>query len=166
MDGKRTEFAVSRKCDPERWDVATGRATGSKADASTLNAFLNGIQFKILELQRRMLEADETITAETLKSRFIGKEEKARTLLSVFEDHNKKMRSLVGQEFEKSTLQRYETCLMQAKDFMLLQYNISDISVTKINIAFLNDFKYCLRSGYFRFRPCISKLFLTTSHCG
>jgi hypothetical protein len=44
-------------------------------------------------------EADETITAETLKNRFIGKVEKARTLLSVFEDHNQKMESLVGQEF-------------------------------------------------------------------
>lgn len=146
VDGKRTEFAVSRKCDPERWDAATGRATGSKADARTLNAYLDGIQFKIHELQRRMSEADETITAETLKSRFIGKEEKARTLLSVFEDHNKKMRSLVGQEFEKSTLQRYETCLMHTRDFMLLQYNVSDIPVTKINFAFLNDFEYYLRS--------------------
>lgn len=146
VDGKRTEFAVSWKCYPEKWDTATGRAMGSKADARTLNAYLDGIQFKIHELFRRMSEADETVTAETLKSHFIGKEEKARTLLSEFEDHNKKMCNLVGQEFEKSTLQRYETCLMHTKDFMLLQYNVSDIPVTKINFAFLNDFEYYLRS--------------------
>lgn len=146
VDGKRTEFSVSRKCNPKKWDAATGRATGSKADARTLNAYLDGIQFKIQELQRRMAEVDETITAETLKCRFIGKEERARTLLSVFEDHNKKMRSLVGQEFEKSTLQRYETCLMHTKEFMQLQYHVSDIPVTKINFAFLNDFEYYLRS--------------------
>lgn len=146
VDGKRTEFSISRKCDPGRWDAVTGKATGSKADSRTLNAFLDGIRFKIQELQRRMSEADETITAETLKSRFIGKEERARTLLSVFEDHNKKMRSLVGQEFEKSTLQRYETCLMHTKEFMQFQYHVSDIPVTKINFAFLNDFEYYLRS--------------------
>jgi site-specific recombinase XerD len=146
VDGQRTEFVVSQKCNPKNWDEVSGRATGTKTEAKTLNAYLDNIQFKIQELQRRMAESEETITAETLKSRFIGKAEKARTLLVVFEDHNAKMKSLVGQEFEKSTLQRYETCMMHVKDFMLLEYNVSDIPVTKINFAFLNDFEYYLRS--------------------
>ena len=81
-----------------------------------------------------MSEADEAVTAETLKIRYIGKEEKGRILLSVFKDHNQKMKSLVGQEFEKSTLQRYETCFMHTKDFMQFHYKISDISITKINL--------------------------------
>jgi site-specific recombinase XerD len=146
VDGQRTELAVSRKCDPGRWDAVTCRAIGSKADSRTLNAYLDDVQFKIYELQRRMSDADELITAETIKNRYVGKTEKARTLLAVFEDHNTKMNSLVGQEFEKSTLQRYETCLMHCKDFLQCRYNISDIPVTKINFAFLNDFEYYLRS--------------------
>jgi site-specific recombinase XerD len=146
IDGQRTELAVSRKCEPQRWDAISGRATGSKAYSKTLNAYLDNIQFKVLELHRKMSEGDESLTAETIKNRFVGKEEKARTLLAVFEDHNQKMKSLVGQEFEKSTLQRYETCLMHTRDFMQLQYNISDIPVTKINFTFLNDFEYYLRS--------------------
>jgi hypothetical protein len=72
VDGQRAELAISRKCDPERWDAITGRAIGSKADSRILNSYLDDIQFKIYELQRRMSEADETITAETLKNRFIG----------------------------------------------------------------------------------------------
>jgi site-specific recombinase XerD len=146
VDGQRAELTVSRKWDPERWDAKTGRATGTKADVKSLNAYLEGIQGTIHELHRRMTEADEMTTAETLKNRFTGKIEKARTLIAVFEDHNAKMESLVGQEFEKSTLQRYETCLMHAKDFMQWQYHVSDIPVTKINFAFLNDFEYYLRS--------------------
>lgn len=146
VDGQRTEMAISRKCDPERWDAVTGRAIGSKAESRALNAYLDDIQFKIHELQRRMADADELITAETVKNRFVGKAEKARTLLAIFEDHNTKMKSLVGQEFEKSTLQRYVTCFTHCKEFMQWQYNISDIPVTKINFAFLTDFEYYLRS--------------------
>jgi site-specific recombinase XerD len=146
VDGQRTELAVSRKFDPDRWDAGTGRATGTKADSRTLNAYLDDMQFKLYELQRRMSEQNELITAETLKNRYSGKAEKARTLVSVFEDHNTKMKTLVGEEFEKSTLQRYETCLMHAKDFMRSRYNISDIPVSKIDFAFLNDFEYYLRS--------------------
>lgn len=67
VDGQRTELAVSRKCDPERWDAVSGRATGSKADSRALNAYIDDIQFRIFELHRKMSEADETITAETLK---------------------------------------------------------------------------------------------------
>jgi hypothetical protein len=43
VDGQRAELAISRKCDPERWDVKTGRATGTKVEARTLNAFLDSI---------------------------------------------------------------------------------------------------------------------------
>jgi site-specific recombinase XerD len=146
VDGQRTELAVSRKFDPDRWDAGNGRAIGSKVDSRTLNAYLDDMQFKLYELQRRMSEQNELITAETLKNRYSGKAEKARTLISVFEDHNIKMKTLVGEEFEKSTLQRYETCLMHAKEFMQSHYNISDIPVTKIDFAFLNDFEYYLRS--------------------
>src|SRR5215217_8320917 len=80
VDGQRTEMAISRKCHPERWDAVTGRAIGSKAESRTLNAYLDDTQFKIHELQRRMSDADELITAETVKNRFVGKAEKARTL--------------------------------------------------------------------------------------
>ncbi len=146
VDGQRTELAVGRKFDPDRWDAATGRAIGTKADIRTLNAYLDDMQFKIYELQRRMSEGNELFTAETIKNRFSGKAEKARTLVSVFEDHNDKMKVLVGAEFEKSTLQRYETCLMHTKDFMQSRYGISDIQVNKIDYAFLNDFEYYLRS--------------------
>ncbi len=146
VDGKRAELAVSRKCDLERWDVKTGRATGTKAEARTINAYLDSIQNKIYELHRQMSDADLTVTAETLKNCFIGKVEKARTLVTVFEDHNTKMESLVGQEFEKSTLQRYKTCLMHTVDFMQWQCKVSDIPINKINFAFLNDFEYYLRS--------------------
>jgi len=146
VDGQRAEVAVSRKFDPSRWDTHLGRAIGTKSDAKALNSYLEDVQGKLHELHRQMTEADANTTAETLKNRFIGKVEKARTLVAVFEEHNQKMRSLVGQEFEKSTLQRYETALMHTKDFMQWQHNVSDIPISKINFAFLSDFEYYLRT--------------------
>jgi hypothetical protein len=73
-------------------------------------------------------------------------------MVSVFEEHNQRMKSLVGQDFEKRTHQCYETCLMHVKDFMQHQYKIADIPTTKISFAFLNDFEYYLRSV----RKCVN----------
>ncbi|WP_442796362.1 site-specific integrase [Pelobium manganitolerans] len=146
VDGQRAEASTGKTCDPKRWNPRARRASGTKEEIKTLNAQLDGIQAHILELHKLMQMNDEPITAESLKNRFIGKAEKARTLVSVFEDHNEKMRSLVGQDFQKSTLQRYETALMHTRDFMLWKYHVKDIAISKINFEFLNEFEYYLRS--------------------
>ena len=146
IDGHRAEASTGKVCDPGRWNTQAGRAIGTKEDVRTLNAYLDTLHSQAQEFHRWMTANDEMVTAESLKNRFIGKADKVRTLITVFEDHNQKMRSLIGQEFEKSTLQRYETALMHTKDFMQWQHNISDIPITKINFAFLNDFEYYLRS--------------------
>jgi len=146
VDGQRCEIAMSRQCEPNKWNSQAGRAKGTKEDIKQLNSFLDDTQNKILNLHRQMTESGEEVTIETLKNRFTGKVGKTRTLLEVFTDHNEKMRVLVGQEFEKSTLQRYETALMHTRDFMDWKYNISDLAVSKINFEFLNEFEYYLRS--------------------
>jgi integrase len=146
VEGQRAEIAMSRQCEPNKWNTQSGRAKGTKEDIKQLNCFLDDTQNKILELHRQMNESDDLITAETLKNRFTGKTGKTKTLITVFEDHNEKMRALVGQEFEKSTLQRYETALMHTRDFMDWKYNVSDLTVSKINFEFLNEFEYYLRS--------------------
>lgn len=55
VDGQRTELAVGRKFDPDRWDAATGRATGTKADSRTLNAYLDHMQFKLYNYNEECL---------------------------------------------------------------------------------------------------------------
>jgi len=146
VEGQRAEASTGKTCDPLRWNTQAGRANGTKEDVKILNAHLDKLEAKAQELHNLMVINQDFITAETLKNRFIGKEEKVRSLVSIFEDHNQKMETLVGQEFEKSTLQRYKTCLMHTKDFMQWQYNVSDIPITKINFSFLTDFEYYLRS--------------------
>jgi site-specific recombinase XerD len=146
VEGQRAEIAMSRQCEPSKWNTQSGRAKGIKEEIKQLNCFLDDTQYKILELHRQMNESDDLITAETLKNRFTGKTGKTKTLITVFTDHNEKMRALVGQEFEKSTLLRYETALMHTRDFMDWKYNVSDIAVSKINFEFLNEFEYYLRS--------------------
>lgn len=54
------------------------------------------------------------------------------------------MKILIGKKFEKSILQCYEVYLMHAKDFMQLEYNVTDMPVVQINFAYLVEFEYYL----------------------
>lgn len=51
-----------------------------------------------------MTVENETVTAETIKNRFVGKAQQSSTLVAIFDDHNTKMKNLIGKEFEKSVL--------------------------------------------------------------
>ncbi len=144
--GQRSETSTGRSCEPSRWNAAAGRMSGTREDARTLNAYLDSLQSQAQSLYQAMLASDEVLTAENIRNRFTGKGEKLRTLVSVFSDHNEKMASLVGREFEKSTLTRYKTCLMHVQDFLKLEYNLTDIPVAKITFEFLTSFEYYLRS--------------------
>jgi hypothetical protein len=64
-----------------------------------------------------LCEKEELITADSIKNRMLGKHEKVYMLIEIFKDHNRKMEALVGKEFSKGTLQRFETSLKHTQEF-------------------------------------------------
>ena len=75
-----------------------------------------------------------------------GLSETKRMLVPIFQDHNNKIKELVGKEYAPGTLERYTTSLKHTIEFMQWKYNISDIDITKIDHAFITDYEFWLRS--------------------
>ena len=67
-------------------------------------------------------------------------------LVPIFEEHNKKMEALIGDEYAPGTLERYRTSLRHTIEFMKLKYKISDIDIKKIDHTFIVDFDFFLRT--------------------
>lgn len=144
--GQRAEISTGREWVPERWNTSAGRASGTKEDVKALNSYLDTLQGKVYEAHRRLLDADTVVTAEAVKNKFIGKTEKPRMLVPIFQDHNNKIKTLLGEEFSKGTLCRYTTALKHITDFLQWKYSISDINIRKIDHAFITEFEFYLRS--------------------
>ncbi len=122
VEGKRAEVTTGREIYPERWNSKSGRATGTKEDTKSLNAFLDNLQSKVYETHRSLLEKDQIISAEAMKNKMLGKAENSYMLIEIFKDHNQKLAALVGKEFSEGTLERYETSLRHTQEFMNYQY--------------------------------------------
>jgi site-specific recombinase XerD len=75
-----------------------------------------------------------------------GTKERTRFLVPIFQDHNRKIKALVGKEYAPGTLERYETSLRHTKEFLLWKYNVTDIDITKIDHAFVTDYEFYLRT--------------------
>jgi site-specific recombinase XerD len=146
VDGKRSETASGRDCEPSQWNQAAGRMKGTKEDVRTFNAYLDDLQKKVYEAHRQLTETDQPIAAESIRDKFMGKSVKAHLLIVIFKDHNKKMKALVGREYAKGTLERYETSLKHTEEFLQFRYRLSDIDITRIDHAFIKEYEFYLRS--------------------
>ena len=81
VNGKRAESATGRSCEPVRWNSKSGKSIGTKEDSRSLNSFLDQLQNMIYDAHDSILKSGHGITAESIKSKFLGLEEKSITLL-------------------------------------------------------------------------------------
>ncbi|PRY09845.1 site-specific recombinase XerD [Pontibacter ummariensis] len=146
IDGKRAEISTGRECEPKKWNSSSGRASGTKETVVSLNAYLETLQAKAYEAHRQLLEEGESITAEGVKLRFLGKEEETRTLLREVEEHNRRMEALVGVEFAPNTLKGYKTSLRHLREFLEWRHGRRDVELRKVDFSFVSDYDFYLRS--------------------
>jgi hypothetical protein len=126
IDGRITEIAAKRYILPDKWNSEAQKVDGSTEEIKSINAYLKTLEQQVYETHHQLMKDKATVSVETLKQRLIGSEERARMLVPIFEDHNKKIEALLGQEFAPGTLERYKTSLKHTIDFLKWKYNVSD----------------------------------------
>ena len=146
INGARIELSTSRFVEKTKWNAEAGKMKGSSEEARLINTHLDTLRTKVYETENWMINNNQEINAQSFKNRLLGVEEKQRKLILIFEDHNKRMKELVGREFSINTLKKYETALSHTKEFLLSQHKIKDISIKQVDIAFINDFDFFLRN--------------------
>ncbi len=143
---KRFEFSSNKFVNPERWSNEGSKVKGSTEDARSINSHLENIKRKVLEAEKKLFKKDIQLTSENLKNELFGIQDRPRTLIPIFKDHNNKIKELIGKEYAAGTLERYNTSLKHTTEFLQWKYNTSDIEITKIDHAFISEYEFYLRS--------------------
>lgn len=146
VDGKRFEYSTKKFIDPSRWSNETLRMKGNSEEARSINNLLDFTKNQINEIQFELLKDGISLNIEEFKNRIIGVKERERMLIPIFEEHNRKIKELVGQEYAAGTLERYETSLKHTKGFLRWKYNLTDINIEKIDHSFITEYEFYLRS--------------------
>jgi len=144
IDNKRSETAVALEVLPEKWK--SGKMKGNKEDARTFNTYLDTLKSNLYECHRYLLNSGANITAETLRNAFNGKGERPRLLLEIFKAHNTNIEKLIGKDYSKPTLTKYNTTLHHLESFLKWKYKISDINLANLTYEFLSDFEFYLKT--------------------
>ena len=146
IKGKRIELSSNRFVELSKWSTEAGKMKGNSEEARSINSHLDMLRIQIIDLQMELIHKKIPVTTETLKSKILGVDERQRTLIPIFQDHNNKIKELVGKEYAPGTLERYKTSLSHTIEFLQWKYKVSDIEITKIDHAFITDYEFWLRS--------------------
>ena len=147
VDGKRLEYSTKKYVEKSKWSSDLSKMKGQSEEARSINSYLDLMKSKVFDTQMELIHRNEELSIENFKSKLLGSEERHRKLIPIFQDHNNKIKELVGKEYAAGTLERYTTSLKHTIEFMQWKYNVSDIDITKIDHAFITDYEFWLRSA-------------------
>jgi site-specific recombinase XerD len=146
INGKRIELSSNRFVEMSKWSTEAGKMKGNSEEARSINSHLDMLKIQIIDMQMELVHKKIPVTTETLKSKILGVDERQRMLIPIFQDHNNKIKELVGKEYAPGTLERYKTSLSHTIEFLQWKYKVSDIEINNIDHAFVTDYEFWLRS--------------------
>ncbi|WP_010227393.1 site-specific integrase [Gillisia marina] len=144
--GKRVEISTMRKIEPSRWSTDGNQVRGSSAEAKMINRNLDIMKNKIYDIFQRILDSGDDITSEILKNVYLGNDELKKDIIEMFDEHNSRMKKLVGKDYSFRTLQRYNTTKKHISSFILFNFKRKDYPVMDIDTKFIHSFIYYLKT--------------------
>lgn len=143
VDGKRAEISLKRAISVTCWDTKTKRANWRSPEGKSLNQYLDKVYANLLECHKQLLEESKFITAQAIKARFLGEDDRHKTLMELVAYHNENMKSIL----KSGTLKNYYTTEKYLKRFLANKLKTNDIFLKQLSYKFIIDFEQFLRNG-------------------
>ena len=145
IDGVESRFNTKVYVKDSRWNVKANRVSGNSPESRNLNTRLDDIKASLHRIYHE-LQRFNVVSAENIKSEFLGLDNSGETLLNIFDKHNHDIASLVGISKSKATLQKYKVTRKHVSSFIKKKYRVQDIALKSINDMFIRDFEIYLLS--------------------
>ncbi len=143
----RHEFSIGLFINPNNWNSTLQKAIPPDTEHQQINTQLSLIKqeinqaFLFLQVQQEQFDVDD------IYLKYKGEDIKpSKTLMEVFTLHNTKMNSLVDIEYTKSTYSKFVEAKQHTEDFLMYQNKKKNILLEDINLKFLQDFDYYLKT--------------------
>ncbi len=141
INGRRAEISLKRQCHPDSWDDRAHRIKGRNPEATVLNNYLDAKYAKLLQCYEDLLKEDCIITAQAIKSRFLGSDATFKSLQDVIEHH----KSTMGEILKHGTLKNYGATEKYLFVYLSREHKTNNIYLKNISYQFVTGFDKFLR---------------------
>ncbi len=146
INGKHVTLSLHRKISYNLWNINSGTAIGNTKIAKEINSYLLSVKSSVYENYKYLRETKDMVKAIDVKNAYLGIEDKGRTILNLFQEHNDEIQKLINIDFAPDTVQRYKTSYKHTQDYIKHQYNKDDYFITDINTKFIHDYEVYLKT--------------------
>ncbi|RKS15539.1 site-specific integrase [Flavobacterium sp. 120] len=156
--GVRKENATGYFVDPKFWDAKRQLTTSKALDAISTNIQLELIRQKIKNAYLSILLETDDFEADDIYHKYLGKPLKeSEFVVRYFQKYLDKIFKLIGKDLKLATWKKYNYACIQIVGFIKFKYKKNDISLDKINLQFLTEFEYYLKTEQNQCQSTINK---------
>ncbi|MFN3753733.1 site-specific integrase [Flavobacterium sp.] len=147
VNGQRIERSTGKYIEAELWSPQTAKLKGKTEQSRSINIHLHKLLTEVLDAEKDLILHRREVNYANMKMVLTGKQEKERTIVPIFQEHNDRIQALVPTgEFAQGTVERYKTTLNHFKSFLESKFKVADIAIDKIDYAFIMEFDFFLRT--------------------
>lgn len=146
INGRRWETSMQVGVDHDKYDSKKEKARGSDRNSYLVNETIDNSRHKVQNIRLKMNQEDKQLTLANIQYGVADRQKVERTIMKLFDEHNKNCVRKIGIQMAKATYERYLTCHKHFKDFLLFEYKVDDFPVCEINKDVYEKFELYLRT--------------------
>lgn len=153
IDGEDKEFSTKEQIDTVNWNSDKGIVRGNSIAVKSINEHLENIRLGIKDKYRKLKDAHELVTAESVRDAYLGvqtllKGHKLRELLVYY-------KKIWEQKLKNGGFKNYKTTIKYIESFLDYKYSSGDIYLSQVNGQFATDLEHYIRTVPIKdFDPC------------
>ena len=148
IDGRQDEVRIQRSVPLKLWDNVKERSKGKDRSSTELNSYIEALKVRLYQIHKELLCREALITPKNLLIKLFSKEERhlvLQTMRKCIDDWT----SLIGTEYQPSTISRYNNCYESLQTVIKDFYRKEDITFHELNGEFIDRFEIRFRPGGF-----------------
>lgn len=149
VDGQRVENNIRKSILPNLWDQSKERAKGTSKTAIDLNRFIEEARIKIHQIITELQQNGEEINPVIVQQRFYGigqVRKQERTILQVIQEHNEEAEKLIGKDYVKVTVRRYESMKRYLAEMIKEKYDVADLPLSDFTGEVIRAYEVYLKT--------------------
>lgn len=146
---RRKEFSTGQFVNPKDWNAKKQLVMPSEPNHQVVNGELSLIfqevneKYLSLRIQHKEFDVDDIFNLYQNKN--LKKEE---SVIAYFQKFLERQSKLIGKDLQKGTWRKYEYVCKLLEEFIKKKYNKYDYRLNKLDMQFLEDFEYFLKTEH------------------
>lgn len=136
IDSRRVNISLKSKVPFDLWDSSKQLVDGNSKQAREANNLISETRTKIFQNYQDLRFQNKKVTADLLKSNFLGEGPRDKTLLDILEYHKQK----IEKTLTKGTIRNFGVTEKYVLRFLKEELKTTNIYLNELNYKFINDF--------------------------